>query len=90
MQVRRARMVKMPTPTPTPIPSPVLGCFEALEEGAVTAIVVAGLAVLLVCAGPAAVEMDKVIVVFSTGPLAVFGVSGAVGWCGLLEGSSAP
>lgn len=46
-------MVKMPRPRPRPIPSPVLGFFEALEEEAVTAIVVAGLVVLLVCSGPA-------------------------------------
>lgn len=51
MQMRMARMVKMPTPRP--IPSPIWGFFEALEEGAVAAIVVAGLVVLPVCAGPA-------------------------------------
>lgn len=45
-------MVKMPRPRPRPIPSPILGFFEALEERAVTTIVVAGLVVLLVCAGP--------------------------------------
>lgn len=53
MQLRRARMVKMPRPRPRPIPSPVLGLFEAVEEEAVRAIVEAGLVVLLVCAGPA-------------------------------------
>lgn len=51
MQVRMARMVKMPRPRP--IPSPVWVFFEALEEGPVAAIVVAGLVVLLVYAGPA-------------------------------------
>lgn len=48
--MRMARMVKMPTPRP--IPSPVLGFLGALERGAEAAIVVDGLVVLLVCAGP--------------------------------------
>lgn len=49
MQTRMARMVKMATPRP--IPSLVLKFLEALEGGAVAAIVVAELEVLLVCAG---------------------------------------
>lgn len=53
MQMRMARMVKMPRPRPRPIPSPICGFFEALEEGLMAVIVVAGLVVLLVCAGPA-------------------------------------
>lgn len=51
--MRMARMVKMPRPRPRPIPSPIWGLFEALEEGVMTVIVVAGLVVLLVFAGPA-------------------------------------
>lgn len=50
MQMRMTRTVKMPTPTP--IASRVLGFFGALEGELVSAIVVTGLVVLLVCAGP--------------------------------------
>lgn len=50
MQMRMASMVKMPRPRP--IPSPALGFFEALKGELVAAIVVTGLVVLLVCAGP--------------------------------------
>lgn len=49
MQMRMARMVKMPRPRP--IPSPVLVVLGALEGGAEAAIVVDELVVLLVCAG---------------------------------------
>lgn len=45
----QTRIVKMATPRP--IPSLVLKFLEAFEGGEVAAIVVAGLEVLLVCAG---------------------------------------